>query len=66
MNKDTAEIIKAVQNSMELLKCRKCGCMKKSLESMRSALSATENIDFSVLMTEIQTALDKTEPSEYT
>lgn len=66
MKDNTAEIIETIQKSMELLKCRKCGCMKKSLESMEHALSDTENKDYSVLINAIQNALDLTEPSEYT
>ncbi len=67
MNKDnTTEVIGAIQKSMELMKCRKCGCMKKSFESMKSALSDASNNDYTVLIDEIQNALDLTEPSEYT
>ncbi|MDF2616781.1 MAG: hypothetical protein K0Q47_1436 [Sedimentibacter sp.] len=65
MKDDTTEIIETIQKSMELLKCRKCGCMKKSLESMMGALDA-ESTEYSILLHEIQNALDLTEPSEYT
>jgi hypothetical protein len=65
MKDDTTEIIETIQKSMELLKCRKCGCMKKSLESMMGALDA-ESTEYSILSHEIQNALDLTEPSEYT
>jgi hypothetical protein len=65
MKDNTKELIEAIQKSMELLKCRKCGCMKKSLESMMGALDAGST-EHSILLHEIQNALELTEPSEYT
>lgn len=66
MKDNATEVIEAIQNSMKLLKCRKCGCMKKSLESMIDALSDNDNKDYIVFIDEIKNALNLTEPSEYT
>lgn len=66
MKDNATEVIEAIQNSMKLLKCRKCGCMKKSLESMMRALSDNDNKDYIILIEEIKNALNLTEPSEYT
>ena len=65
-NNTFTEVIDVIQKSISLSKCRKCGCMKKSLESMENALSGTDNDDYSVLLNEIQGALSKTEQTEYT
>ncbi|MEL7646806.1 MAG: hypothetical protein AAGU76_01875 [Sedimentibacter sp.] len=66
INKDFTEVVKAVQDSISHSKCRKCGCMKKSLQSMESALMGAYCDDCSLLLDEIQTAISKTEPTEYT
>jgi hypothetical protein len=65
MKDNTTEVIETIQKSMELSKCRKCRCMKKSLESMMGAIDAGST-EYSILLHEIQNALDLTEPSEYT
>ena len=65
-NNTFTEVIDVIQKSINFSKCRKCGCMKKSLESMENALSGTNNADYSVFLNEIQSALSKTEPTEYT
>lgn len=59
-------IKKSIQASMELPKCRKCGCMKESLETMKSELLNTKNDDFWELLSEIENSIGKMETIKYT
>lgn len=51
---------------MELPKCRKCGCMKESLEAMKNELLKDNNNDFSGLLNEVESSIEKMEPIKYT
>lgn len=55
-----------IQKSVALLKCKKCGCLRESLDGAKAALLASYRDDFSELLTEVEAAINKIEPSEYT
>ncbi len=55
-----------IQRAMELPKCRKCGCMKESLETMKNELLKTKNNDISELLKEVENSIEKMEPTKYT
>lgn len=55
-----------IQKAMELSKCRKCECMKESLETIKNELLKTKNNEFSELLLKLEISLEKVEPSEYT
>ena len=58
-DKNVFEEIRAeLQKGMSLKKCRKCGCMKGALESLRS-------VNSSVLVEDIKNWLNQMEPTEY-
>jgi len=56
---------KIIKKSMELSKCRKCECMKESLESIKNALSNNKENDTLELLKEVEKSLDKLENTEY-
>jgi hypothetical protein len=60
------EISKKIQEIMQIEKCRKCGCMKGSLLSIKNALAGIEDQGFNPLKNEINSSLDAMEPEEYT
>lgn len=53
------------QEGMELSKCRKCGCMKESLESLQTSLSSLQVEASSDLLTKIEHWLEQMEPIKY-
>ena len=51
---------------MNLAKCRKCGCMKESLDNLRSSVSAfPQQVESSNLLEEIERWRDHMEPTKY-
>lgn len=63
------EPLKALTNSiytsMELSKCRKCGCMKESLDTMKRELTKAGKQEFPELSDALEHALITMEASEY-
>jgi len=59
-------IKESLQKAMELPKCKKCGCMKETLETMKTGLSKTKNDDISDLLNEVENSIDKMESLKYT
>lgn len=55
-----------LQKVTELSKCKKCGCMKKTLETIIPSLSLFEVDEVSRLLELAKTSLSKMEPIEYT
>lgn len=59
------DISEIIQKSMELSKCRKCGCMKDTLETMMNELLKTKNDDFSEILNEVENSIKKMETIKY-
>ena len=60
------QIIKSIQTSIELNKCRHCGCMRESLEGIRDRLENTDDPRFYPLFCEAKAAASRLEAVEYT
>ncbi|MCE9676775.1 hypothetical protein LPC27_13450 [Paraclostridium bifermentans] len=56
---------KIIIKSREFSKCRKCECMKESLESIKNALSNNKENNTLKLLKEVEKSLDKFENIEY-
>lgn len=54
-----------LRDGMELPKCRKCGCMKETLESLQTSLSSRQVEASSALLANIEQWLDQMEPIKY-
>ncbi len=54
-----------LRRGMELLKCRKCGCMKEALESLSSSLPSLSAEDITDLLRDIKGWLDEFKSVEY-
>lgn len=54
-----------LRQGMELPKCRKCGCMKESLESLQTSLSSLQLEASSDLLANIEHWLEQMEPIRY-
>lgn len=59
------EVRSELQEGMKLEKCRKCGCMKDALESLKTALSARPDKGSQDLLKNIDLWLKHMEPVEY-
>lgn len=59
-------IIKNLQKAIELPKCKKCGCMKETLETMKSELSNNKSNATSELLNEVENSIEKMESVNYT
>jgi len=59
-------IKEVIQAAMALPKCRVCGCMKKSLETVKSELSKIKGLEVVELLTNLESAIEKMEPIQYT
>lgn len=59
-------IKESIQEAMELPKCRKCGCMKESLETMKNELLKAKNNDISELLNEVERSIERMDPTKYT
>lgn len=55
-----------LQEGMRLVKCKKCGCMKQTLENLRSALSPFKTTEASELLKNIESWLRQMEAIKYT
>lgn len=56
---------KIIKKSMGFSKCRKCECMKESLESIKNALLKNKENNILELLKEVEKSLDKLENTEY-
>lgn len=56
----------SIQTARELSKCRKCGCMKESLKTMKNELLKTGKDEFLELLSELEISIKKMETIEYT
>ena len=58
-------IIRSIQTSIELNKCRHCGCMRESLEGIRDKLEDCNEPQFYTLFCEAKSAAERLEEVEY-
>jgi tetrahydromethanopterin S-methyltransferase subunit A len=54
-----------IQRGMRLSKCRKCGCMRGTLENLKTSLPALTNREAAGLLTHVKSWLKQLEPQEY-
>lgn len=60
------ELQSELREGMQLAKCRKCGCMKETLESLRSSISSVyREVESSNLVSDIEGWRDQMEPIKY-
>lgn len=62
---ETEDLKEMIQTAMELSKCRKCGCMKESIQTIESQLPK-DNDKFTGLLCVAQSSLEKMEEIKYT
>lgn len=63
---DTLEKIQSeLQEGIVLIKCRKCGCMKETLENLRSSLSSLQTAEALALFKNIESWLTQMKPIKY-
>ena len=60
------QLVKSIQTSIELSKCRHCGCMRESLEGIRDRLEDSNDPRFYPLFCEAKAAAQRLEAVEYT
>ena len=60
------KLIQSIQTSIELSKCRHCGCMRESLEGIRDRLENSNDPRFYPLFCETKAAAERLEAVEYT
>lgn len=65
-NNSIKSIKESIQEAMELPKCRKCGCMKESLETIKNELLKAKDNDISELLNEVERSIERMEPAKYT
>jgi hypothetical protein len=66
VNHDLKTLLSELRKGMALSKCRKCGCMKGTLEELREHLTDYTAGDSAALRKKVQTWLDRTGNSLYT
>lgn len=54
-----------LREGMELPKCRKCGCMKETLENLQTSFSSLQVEASSDLLANIEHCLEQMEPIKY-
>lgn len=54
-----------IKEGMGLNKCRRCGCMRDALESIRSSLSSLKDDSGSRLLGKVESLLTETEETAY-
>ncbi len=59
------QIIQFIQTSIELGKCRHCGCMRESLQEIKERLEESNDPQFYPLFTTASLAYDKLEDVQY-
>lgn len=65
-NKSIASLINSVLTAGDLPKCRKCGCMKETLETINKELLNRKDSGSAELAKAVKSALGKSEPIRYT
>lgn len=60
------EIQSELQKGMKLAKCKRCGCMKQTLENLQASLSLLQTEDSLYLLRNIEHWLEQIESMEYT
>ena len=60
------QLINSICTSIELSKCRHCGCMRESLEGIRDRLEDSNDPQFYPLFCEAKAAAERLEAVEYT
>ncbi|WP_248484445.1 hypothetical protein [Tepidibacter aestuarii] len=65
-NNPIKSIKENIQMAMELLKCRKCGCMKETLKTMKNEILKIKNNNFLEFLNELENSIQKMESIEYT
>lgn len=55
-----------IQTAMQLSKCRKCGCMKESLEIIKDQLLKDEDNGLLELLSIVEDSIENMEQIEYT
>ncbi len=65
MNPPFKKVHSELQRGMRLSKCRKCGCMRGTLENLKTFLPLLEQKDAKVLLRNVNEWFDKLEPLEY-
>ncbi len=65
-NIQITKLKETIQTASQLLKCRKCACMKESLETIKNQLSKNGSNDFFDLQNLVKESIRLMEPSEYT
>jgi hypothetical protein len=66
VNRDLRTLLSELRKGMALSKCRKCGCMKGTLEELRENLADYPTGDSAALREKVQAWLDRTGESLYT
>jgi len=59
-------MIEKLQTATALSKCRQCGCMKKTLATLKRELSNNQSNSTLRLLKEVENSIKKMEPSNYT
>lgn len=65
-NNSIKNVKEKIEAAMELSKCRKCGCMKESLVTIKSELLKDENNHICELLSLLENSLEKMESTKYT
>ncbi len=65
MNPTFKKVYSELHKGMRLTKCRKCGCMRGTLENLKTSLPLLKNKDAKVLLQNVNEWFDKLEPLEY-
>lgn len=65
-NKESIQKIKSeIEEGIRLTKCKRCGCMKETLENLLASLSSNESKDFSNLLQSVEAWLKEINPIKY-
>lgn len=65
MNPTFTKVYSEIQRGMRLAKCRKCGCMRGTLENLKASLPMLKIKDSKELLKNVNKWLDQLEPLEY-
>ncbi len=65
MNPTFKKVQSEIQGGMKLSRCRKCGCMKGTLENLRASLPLLKIKDAKELLRNVNEWIDQLEPLEY-
>lgn len=65
MNPTFKKVHSEIQRGMRLSKCRKCGCMRGTLENLKFSLPLLKSNDATELLEDVNEWIDQMEPLEY-